>query len=109
MAHATMLPLGGAMFQELCIDEDHAYKYMCTLWRVYRANHSICKNDYIGDIYIYRLSELVTPQAIKEKVYTHSYFGFSQYMKKTFILRYEDSCTTQNCYVCRSNWLSNIM
>ena len=45
----------------------------------------------------------VTPVAIKEKVHTHSYFGFSHYAKKYFIENYENSCNILNCYICNLN------
>lgn len=43
------------------------------------------------------------PELIKEKVHTHSYQGFSNYVKLTLLNDYEISCTILNCYICNSN------
>ena len=42
------------------------------------------------------------PPCIKDKIYTHSYFGFSNYVKVYFVNRYQNICTTNNGYVCNS-------
>ena len=44
-----------------------------------------------------------TTELIKEKVYTHSYQGFSGYVKQSFIRKYQTSCNIVNCYICNSN------
>ena len=44
-----------------------------------------------------------TSNIVKEKVNTHSYKGFSSYVKKTFIQNYADNCVIENCYVCNQN------
>ena len=41
------------------------------------------------------------PTIIKSKVYTHSYDGFKNYIKKYFIKKYNEECTIINCFVCR--------
>jgi hypothetical protein len=38
---------------------------------------------------------------IKDKIYTHSFSGYKQYIKTTFINSYNRTCTIQNCYSCR--------
>ena len=40
------------------------------------------------------------PDLIKQKLYTHSFYGFSQYMKKFVIASYNDSCDVSHCYIC---------
>ena len=47
-----------------------------------------------------------SPLSIKDKVLTHSYFGFSKYTKSYFVNKYKDECTIPNCYVCNSSWTS---
>ena len=44
-----------------------------------------------------------TPKNIKDKVYTHSLPGFSTYIKKIYIEKYENLCQIRNCYVCNNN------
>ena len=44
-----------------------------------------------------------TPEEIGEKVHTHSYFGFSQYVKQYYIAKYEMICIIPNCYICNRN------
>ena len=40
------------------------------------------------------------PTCITEKLYTHSYYGLSNYTKMYFLLQYEVVCTVPNCFVC---------
>ena len=40
------------------------------------------------------------PINIIEKVNTHSFTGFSFYVKNVFISSYQTECTLMNCYVC---------
>ena len=40
------------------------------------------------------------PLSITEKLATHSYEGFSIYVKKFFILKYSTECTIPHCFVC---------
>ena len=42
------------------------------------------------------------PPCIINKIYTHSYDGFSRYIKSFFCNQYSEICTTQNCYVCNN-------
>ena len=41
-----------------------------------------------------------TPANIMEKIFTHSYSGFSKYTKLQFINKYSEVCTIPNCYTC---------
>ena len=42
------------------------------------------------------------PKEIKDKIYTHSYESFVNYIKRYFIDRYELNCSAENCYICRN-------
>ena len=56
-----------------------------------------------GENYIrYYLPRLVnsTNQDILEKISTHSYHGFSLYIKRNVINNYAATCTIPNCYIC---------
>ena len=44
----------------------------------------------------------LTDDLILEKVFTHSYAGFSKYSKDVFIKGYSYECQIENCYVCAS-------
>jgi len=37
---------------------------------------------------------------IKEKILSHSYNGFSNYIKNHFLFNYKADCSRQNCYIC---------
>ena len=37
---------------------------------------------------------------IAGKVHTHSLYGYKLYLKNSMIQKYNDACTTRNCYVC---------
>ena len=39
---------------------------------------------------------------ILDKINTHSYSGFSNYIKKSFIENYKSSCEIVNCYICNN-------
>ena len=55
------------------------------------------------------LPEIVnkTQSCITEKVSTHSFNGFSTYVKKHMINNYSEHCHIQNCYIChKQNWAS---
>ena len=43
------------------------------------------------------------PSNIIDKVYTHSYSGFSNYVKLQLVNQYSEFCTITNCYVCSRN------
>ena len=44
-----------------------------------------------------------TSNLIIEKIYTHSYFGFSLYIKTSFISSYSTECNIINCFMCTRN------
>ena len=62
-----------------------------------RADHTFAKN-----FLRYSLTDLVnsTPPIIIDKVHTHSYHGFSIYVKTHFINKYNMTCNLQACYIC---------
>ena len=41
-----------------------------------------------------------TPQIVLDKVYTHTYKGFSEYAKNDIVRYYSAQCNKDNCYVC---------
>ena len=43
-----------------------------------------------------------TPSCIKDKFYTHSYDGFSKYVKDFFLRQYSEICLIENCYACNN-------
>ena len=48
-----------------------------------------------------------TQSCITEKVSTHSFNGFSTYIKKHMISNYSEHCHIENCYIChKQNWAS---
>ena len=44
-----------------------------------------------------------TPQIVKDKLFTHSFYGFTNYVKNNFIQNYQIICTVINCYTCMRN------
>ena len=43
-----------------------------------------------------------TPDAILNKVFTHSYQGFKNYIKQYILTNYKSTCDLIDCYVCRT-------
>ncbi len=43
---------------------------------------------------------IATPQIVKDKLFTHSFYGFTNYVKYNFIQNYQIICTVTNCYIC---------
>ena len=44
-----------------------------------------------------------TPQIVKDKLFTNSFYGFNNYVKNNFIQNYQITCTVMNCYTCMRN------
>ena len=44
-----------------------------------------------------------TPQIVKDKLLTHSFYGFTNYVKNNFIQNYQIICKVINCYTCMRN------
>ena len=55
----------------------------------------------------YKIPELIKdnyfPKIVLEKMYTHSYSGFTKYAKTYTISKYKATCKIRNCYVCKKN------
>ena len=45
------------------------------------------------------------PDLLKDKVTTHSWHGFSNYIKLYYLNTYIEQCAIQNCYICQHDWL----
>ena len=43
-----------------------------------------------------------TPNNITDKLHTHSYTGFSKYIKLHLLNQYSDICTIANCFICNN-------
>jgi hypothetical protein len=43
------------------------------------------------------------PNAVREKIYTHSLSGFTNYIKRYLIGNYERQCNIANCHVCQNS------
>ena len=43
----------------------------------------------------------LSPSIILDKIYTHSFAGFCQYVKKYYLAKYDSTCIIQNCFVCQ--------
>ena len=54
-----------------------------------------CIRHFVPDI------AFKTPSSILDKIYTHSYKGFSHYVKKLMINEYVIDCNTVNCHICQ--------
>ena len=44
----------------------------------------------------------VTNELILDKLSTHSFYGFSNYVKKLYIGKYDPLCSIVNCYICKN-------
>ena len=47
-----------------------------------------------------------TPTCLTDKIETHSFNGFSQYLKNNFINTYKLDCQIANCYICLNQWIN---
>ena len=65
---------------------------------------SKCKHEFAKHCIRYSIPKLLngSPPIIKDKLYTHSYNGFSNYVKKKYYESYNDTCNLQNCYICQN-------
>ena len=43
-----------------------------------------------------------TPSQITDKIYTHSFSGFSRYVKTYYINQYSETCSIVDCFVCNN-------
>ena len=63
---------------------------------LFHANQYGFRAEYSTEL---ALSELVDKD--KDKVSTHSFHGFSQYVKYFLIENYIGTCHVEGCYICR--------
>ena len=61
------------------------------------SSASYCIRYYLHDFL------LSTPDSIKDKVFTHSPKGYSDYAKRHYLNQYTNVCTNQQCYICNSS------
>ena len=72
----------------------------------YRLNSSRNCIRYRIPIFINNL-----PKVVKEKFNTHSFSGFSLYIKNYFLTNYDQICGIENCYICQNsnaNYIGNL-
>lgn len=62
------------------------------------VKHAFAKHNIRNKI-PYILNE--TPQIILDKIYTHCFNGFKNYVKQYYISTYQTTCNIRNCYVCQ--------
>ena len=71
----------------------------CTNVFIPRVNHEFAKRNIRFSIAkIFNNS----PDIIINKIFTHGIHGFSTYIKRYIIERYQNACTIINCYICRT-------
>ncbi len=63
------------------------------------------KHEYARYCIIYCRPQIVNESSteIINKIDTHSFEGFSKYIKIKILESYNENCTTQNCYICNRN------
>ena len=76
----------------------HNHNTRCTTdIYLFRAKHEFAKRCLR-----YNLPHVInnTPKIVTEKIGTHSLQGFANCAKTCLLQKYEDTCTTLNCYTC---------
>ena len=60
------------------------------------------KHEYARNMISYLIPKELNacPINIREKIHTHSFKGFTNFIKNHFIQNYENACKIENCYVC---------
>ena len=86
-----------SMFTESNDNHSHDTRHKSLLYqlRTKTSTGRLCKRLYIPEL----LSK--TPECITEKLDTHSFSGFSNYMKNYYIRNYNENCLIENCYICQ--------
>ena len=92
------LPVYSSKFQLMSTNQIHDHDTRRQQLFVTHTQHVFAKKCTRHEV-IRIVNEM--PLVITGKVHTHSLSGFSYYIKKTFISNYQETCTTQNCYICR--------
>lgn len=68
--------------------------------RVPAVSHDFAR---YGISYRYPLIFNNMPHTLKEKIFTHSFFGFKFYYKHTTFNTYDPICHIRNCYICSNS------
>ena len=86
-----------SMFTESNDNHSHDTRHKSLLYQLPTKTSTgrLCIRHYIPEL----LSK--TPECITEKLDTHSFSGFSNYMKKYYIRNYNENCLIENCYICQ--------
>ena len=88
-----------SMFTESNDNHSHDTRHKSLLYQLPTKTSTgrLCIRHYIPEL----LSK--TPECITEKLDTHSFSGFSNYMKNYYIRNCNENCLIENCYICQ-NW-----
>ena len=86
-----------SMFTESNDNHSHDTRHKSLLYQLPTKTSTgrLCIRHYIPEL----LSK--TPECITEKLDTHSFSGFSNYMKNYYIRNYNENCLVENCYFCQ--------
>ena len=86
-----------SMFTESNDNHSHDTRHKSLLYQLptKTCTGRLCIRLYIPEL----LSK--TPECITEKLDTHSFSGFSNYMKNYYIRNYNENCLIENCYICQ--------
>jgi hypothetical protein len=79
--------------------DTHYYRTRTTSIVSARVNHEFAKHSLKHSLIIL-LNQ--TPNIITDKITTHSYHGFSSYVKNYYINTYTNVCYNSTCYICRN-------
>ena len=62
------------------------------------------RHEFARNAIKYKLRKIYNnmPDNFREKIYTHSYFGFNFYIKTRFLQGYVENCNRLNCYICQN-------
>lgn len=66
-------------------------------YRTLKIKHEFARNC-ISYIILFACNEC--PRCIVEKIETHSYAGFGNYIRSYFVGNYDPTCHLINCYIC---------
>ena len=87
-----------SMFTESNDNHSHVTRHKSLLYQLPTKTSTgrLCIRHYI--------SELLTKtlECITEKLDSHSFSGFSNYMKNYHIQNYNENCLIENCYICQN-------
>ena len=85
---------------DMFIRQSHFHNYSTRNindFRVPRSQHIFALNSPR-----FRLPQVFNqcPQNVKDKIFTHSYSGYTRYIKHCMIENYETVCSIRDCYIC---------